>query len=253
LIKILVIENQEDNLTEVESILPQEEFSVHFSHSKKDGIRIAGRYQPRVILFLYYSAEDLSLIQKFLHNEKTRTIPIIAISEQPSLSESRVLLTLGVDDYMGKSEITQTLETTLRNRLSKLHCIKKKFNEEFNSFEDSAKPIKHDDHILVKLGTKLKFVKFTEILCIKALKEYSKVKTVDGMELLVRKTMRNWTKILPESSFLRIHRATIINLDFVEKVSQINNRTYTAKLKGCETSFDFSYRYANIMRRTFPM
>lgn len=253
MIKILVIENQEDNLTEVATVLSQDEFSVHFSHSKKDGIRIAGRYQPRVILFFYRSSVDLPLIQKFLHNEKTRTIPIIALSEHPSLSESRDILTLGVDDYMARSEITQTLETTLRNRIAKLNCIKNKFNEEFNSFEDSAKPIKHDDHILVKLGTKLKFVKFTEILCITALKEYSKIKTVDGMDLLVRKTMRNWTKVLPESSFLRIHRATIINLEFVEKVSQINNRSYTAKLKGCETLFDFSYRYANIMRRTFPM
>jgi len=66
LIKILVIENQEDNLTDVEGILPQDEFSVHFSHSKKDGIRIAVRYQPRVILFLYRSPEDLLLIPKVL-------------------------------------------------------------------------------------------------------------------------------------------------------------------------------------------
>ena len=64
--------------------------------------------------------------------------------------------------------------------------------------------------------------------------------------------MRNWVKVLPAKSFLRIHRATIINLEYVDKISQANGRTYTVSLKGVKDTFDFSYRYANVMRQTFP-
>jgi DNA-binding LytR/AlgR family response regulator len=84
------------------------------------------------------------------------------------------------------------------------------------------------------------------------LKEYSKIKTNDNLEILVRKSMRNWVKLLPSNSFLRIHRATIININFIDKISQTNSRIYTVSLKGIKDTFDFSYRYANIMRRSFP-
>jgi DNA-binding LytR/AlgR family response regulator len=64
--------------------------------------------------------------------------------------------------------------------------------------------------------------------------------------------MRNWIDILPPNAFLRIHRGTIINLNYIDKINQTGVRTYTVSLKGITSVFDFSYRYANIMRRSFP-
>ena len=61
-----------------------------------------------------------------------------------------------------------------------------------------------------------------------------------------------WLGAVSVPSFLQIHRATIINIDYIEKIVKSNERTYTVHLKNIPETFDFSQRYTNIMRRTFP-
>jgi two-component system LytT family response regulator len=159
---------------------------------------------------------------------------------------------LGVEDYLPEQFIQSSLLNTIFNRFEKRRKMKQFLIDQINNFEEIEKPTKQADHLLVKLGTKIKLVKFSDIVCITAMKEYSKIKTNGNLDILVRKSMRNWVKMLPPNAFLRIHRATIINLNFIDKISQSNNRTYTVSLKGIKDTFDFSYRYANIMRRSFP-
>jgi response regulator RpfG family c-di-GMP phosphodiesterase len=252
LIKILLIEDKDCNLKVVENLLNPDKFSVHYSHDKNDGIEIAFRYLPDFILFHFEEKDDIHYLEQLFENEPTSGIPIIIIPSAPTFEEQRMLMEIGVEDYIPLWFLEESLLKTINCRYSKLVRMKERVNEQINSFEEIDAPQKNNDHLLVKIGKKLKLVKFSEIVCITALKEYSKIKTIDNFEILVRKSMRNWIKILPEKSFLRIHRATIINLEYIDKISQINNRTYTVSLKGLKNSFDFSYRYANIMRRTFP-
>jgi len=252
LIKVLIIEDKDDDLKVVEDILDSEEFSIHYSHEKQDGIEIALRYLPNLILFSYAGSQDVKYLDTIIKNDLTAALPIILLSKKPSFEEQRFLMESGIDDYIPLQFVQTSLLKSIRRRFEKIQKIKTKINEQIESFEGYGRQTKQDDHLLVKLGTKLKFIKFSDIICITALKEYSKIRTCENLEVVVRKSMRNWVKILPAKSFLRIHRATIINLDYIEKISQTGNRTYCVSLKGVTEPFDFSYRYANVMRRTFP-
>lgn len=252
MIKVLLIEDKDDDLNIIEEILDPGRFSLHFSHDKRDGIEIAVRYLPNLILFHFSGNDDVAFLNLILQNEITSCIPVIVIPATPTFKEQRMLMELGVEDYLPKHFIAGSLLKTIYSRFEKLRKIKQKVNDQINSFENIGRNSKNNDHLLVKIGKKLKLIKFSDIVCITALKEYSKIKTRDNLEVLVRKSMRNWVKMLPAKSFLRIHRATIINLEYVDKISQTNNRTYSVSLKGVKDTFDFSYRYANVMRRTFP-
>ena len=228
------------------------EFAVHCALDKKDGVEIAFYYIPDLILFHYNDGQDVVYLQEILSHEATASIPIIIISSTPSFEEQRKFMEMGVEDYLPESYIRTSLLKTIRKKFEKIGKIKANLNEQMDSFEKIGAGHKQKDHLLVKLGTKLKLIKFTDIVCITALKEYTKIKTAENTEVLVRKSMRNWIDILPPNSFLRIHRATIINLSFIDKINQTGVRTYTVSLKGADNVFDFSYRYANIMRRSFP-
>jgi DNA-binding LytR/AlgR family response regulator len=252
LIKILIIEDKQDNLKIIEDVLDHSQYSTHFSHDKKDGVEIAIRYTPELILFHYNGNNDVDYLSQILNNDATAYIPIIVISTIPSFEDQRRLMELGVEDYLPEQFIQSSLLNTIFNRFEKRRKMKQFLSDQINNFEEIETPTKQADHLLVKLGTKLKLVKFSDIVCITAMKEYSKIKTNGNLDILVRKSMRNWVKMLPPNAFLRIHRATIINLNFIDKISQSNNRTYTVSLKGIKDTFDFSYRYANIMRRSFP-
>ena len=58
---------------------------------------------------------------------------------------------------------------------------------------------------------------------------------------------------LPAHRFLQIHRSTIINIEAIQKIEKVKDRTYVVYLDGIEEPFDLSQRFANVMRRTFPM
>jgi two-component system LytT family response regulator len=252
LIKVLIIEDINDNLKIVDDILEPDKFEINYSHDKNDGVEIAFRYLPDLIIFLYTGNNDLDLLSGILKNEMTSSLPIITVSPNPSFEEQRLLMEAGVEDYIPLNLLTDSLLKSIQIRFRKISRIKEKLNEQINSFEEVKKLVKRDDHIIVKIGIKIKLIKFTDIICITALKEYSRIKTSENLDVIVRKSMRNWGKILPESSFLRIHRATIINLNYIDKIVQTSQRVYTVSLKGVNETFNFSYRYANVMRRTFP-
>ena len=251
--KILVIQNSEDELKDLSSVLPKDEFELFFSHNLKDGLEIAVRYLPNLILFLLAAGDNsLEVLSKIAEGEKTSGIPLIVVSKNNSFEQLREVMELGVDDYIPAELIGKSLLNSINKRLEKLCRLKAKINVQLNSFEEENGKLKRDDHLLVKIGNKLKLVKFADIVCITALKEYSKLTTKDNCKIVVRKSLKNWIAVIPSKSFLQIHRATIINMDYVETIIKTNERTYTVHLKYISETFDFSHRYANIMRHTFP-
>jgi DNA-binding LytR/AlgR family response regulator len=55
--------------------------------------------------------------------------------------------------------------------------------------------------------------------------------------------MKEWDARLPSQQFLRIHRSTIINMEFIDKVEEWFNYSFRVYLKGLEEPFVLSRRY----------
>jgi len=56
--------------------------------------------------------------------------------------------------------------------------------------------------------------------------------------------MAEWENRLPEQFFTRIHRSTIVNMEYIEKVEDWFNKSYRVYLKGIEEPIIMSRRYA---------
>ena len=249
----MVIQNNEEDLKEIEDILSKDDFEIFYSHRLKDGLEISLRYLPDLILFFIKNDDNgIEVISKITGEEKTSSIPVIAISETGSFNQQRRVMELGADDYLPAGSVKDSLLISINKRLDKLERLTVNISNRINSFGEENGNIKRDDHILVKIGNKLKLVKFADIVCITAMKEYSTLTTFENCKIIVRKSLKNWISVLPSKSFLQIHRATIINIDFIDKIVKTNERTYTVHLKHIPETFDFSQRYANIMRNSFP-
>lgn len=251
--KILVIQNNEIEIKRIDSILSGDEFEVFHSHNLKDGLEISLRYLPDLILLC--TSDDKEIVASLIcinDEEKTSSIPLIVISGNNSFEQMRKVMELGADDYLPLKLIEKSLLVSVNKRFDKFFKLKELVSNQINEFEDGKGKPKRDDHILVKIGNRLKFVKFSDVVCITAMKEYSKLTTRNNCKIIVRKSLKNWITVLPTKSFLQIHRATIINIDYIDKIVKTNDRTYTVHLKYISETFDFSQRYANIMRHSFP-
>jgi two-component system LytT family response regulator len=104
--------------------------------------------------------------------------------------------------------------------------------------EDAA-----SDRFVVKTGGRVRFVKAEAVQWVEAAGDYVQLHTVDKKHLL-RKTMREMEEALPPDQFLRIHRSTIVNVDFLREMRPYgSNGEYTAVLKdGTKRKLSRTYR-----------
>lgn len=110
------------------------------------------------------------------------------------------------------------------------------------------KTLNYDDVLFLNMGREMRFVRVNTIKFIQASDIYSKVFLTNGKTALVSKSLNDWMQRLPEKYFTRIHRSTIVNIEFVERLEQWFNNSYQVYLKGIEEPFTMSRRYAAQLR-----
>ncbi|MCF7823267.1 MAG: LytTR family DNA-binding domain-containing protein [Candidatus Marinimicrobia bacterium] len=103
--------------------------------------------------------------------------------------------------------------------------------------------LEYHDRLLLKLDTSLGFLKISTIICITSAGDYSEVITTTRKKVLVHKSMAEWETRLPTSFFNRIHRTTIVNMEFVDRLEEWFNNSYRVYLKGIEEPYVMSRRY----------
>ena len=91
----------------------------------------------------------------------------------------------------------------------------------FPALSSEALPIA-PDHFFVKSDGKLVKVRFEDILYIEGLKEYVSIYTTDNQRIITLQSIKNLEILLPEGTFLRIHKSYIISLARIEAI--VGNR-----------------------------
>jgi len=108
--------------------------------------------------------------------------------------------------------------------------------------------LRYDDRLFLLMGRHMVFLKISTIVYIQAEGDYTQIFTSEGKKGLVLKSMKEWSKRLPDSHFSRIHRSYIVNLDFVEDIEKEYNYDFTVKLKNSDKSLVMSRRYARVLK-----
>jgi two-component system LytT family response regulator len=124
-------------------------------------------------------------------------------------------------------------------------------------FETEEKPeavwrkLEYEDRLFIESGERSRFLKVSSIKCISADGDYTHVFTDDGKKYLVAKPLKEWEDRLPEKYFVRIHRSTVINLEFIEKVETWFGRSFQIHLREMREPLTVSRRYAAQLKLKF--
>ena len=253
--KILVIEEKlRTENSETADALTDAGYNTYISAGDKDGIEIAVNYQPDLIICnLVCHDHGLKVLKQLFDNNLTAAIPLIFLSDECEIKSMRQAMELGADDFFSRPLDYKSLVNSVQRLFDKRELLRESILSQLStSFGDEMKTPRTNNHILVKIGTKLKFVKFTNILYIASLKEYSKVVTIERCAIVVRKSLSDWISLLPAQSFLRIHRSTIVNIEYIDRIVKTSLRSHEVYLEGVEEPFQISQRFANAMRKSFP-
>ena len=120
-----------------------------------------------------------------------------------------------------------------------------------NTSNTNPDKLSYEDRLFLTKNGSSKFIKVNTILSITANKDYSYINSLEEKKIIILRTMKEWEKRLPEKYFARIHRSTIVNLEFIDKVEKWFNYSYHVYLKDVETPFQMSRRYATKLKEKF--
>jgi len=110
-----------------------------------------------------------------------------------------------------------------------------------------------EDSIYIQLNYKYYFIRIDSIVKITATDHFTEIITSKGIKGLSNKHLFEWDDCLPKSSFVQVHRSSIVNINFVEKVTRGDNYSHQIKMKGLETSMTIGRKYLRQIRERFPL
>ena len=110
------------------------------------------------------------------------------------------------------------------------------------------KKLNYDDYLLLNLNNHIKFLSISSIISITSAGDYSNILLDKNKKGLTLKSMKEWEKRLPEKHFCRIHRSTIINMNYIERIEEWFNNSYRVYLKNIKDPMVMSRRYASKLK-----
>ncbi|MFP5501315.1 MAG: response regulator [Candidatus Sericytochromatia bacterium] len=117
--KILVVEDEVTNQEVAEVILKNQGFQTFLASNGKEGIDKAIHEQPDLILMdiLMPVLDGLSAIEILKKDDRTRHIPIVAVTAKASNTDRREAEAAGCDGFLTKPFRNRTLVETVRQFL----------------------------------------------------------------------------------------------------------------------------------------
>lgn len=117
--KILVVEDEVTNQEVAEVILKNQGFQTFLASNGKEGIDKAIHEQPDLILMdiLMPVLDGLSATEILKKDERTRHIPIVAVTAKASNTDRREAEAAGCDGFLTKPFRNRTLVETVRQFL----------------------------------------------------------------------------------------------------------------------------------------
>jgi two-component system LytT family response regulator len=114
-----------------------------------------------------------------------------------------------------------------------------------------VRPLEYEDRLFIEVDERSRFLKVSDIVVISAMGDYSQIYSSDGQKSLVLKPLKDWEERLPAKHFTRIHRSTIINVDYVERLESWFNRSYRIHIRQMAEPLVMSRRYAARFKTNF--
>lgn len=164
---------------------------------------------------------------------------------------TKVIFVTAFDEYAIKAFEVNAFDYLLKpvvyERLRK--TIDRLFSEDENVAELKKEQLSIEDNIFLKVDRNYQFIKIGSIQALTSADDYSELYLSENSKKhLVSKSLKDWEERLPEKQFCRIHRSTIININFIEKIEPWHNYSQKVFIKGIEKPFLMSRRYFSIIK-----
>lgn len=250
--RILVVEEIDSIRKEVCDILDYVGYHTLTAVNGMAALRIIRKERPHLVLSNAYlpKIDGFKLLMELLADESISDIPLILFSTNSNYKDFRRGMTLGADDYLMMPFDKAELITAINSRLHRVRMFK---NSGIISNTDTKtttmQKFTYEQKVFFNDEKNPRFINISDIVALTADKDYTNLILADGSKIYWRRLLADWQKLLPENHFLRIHRSTLINLEYISKVEKWFKRSYKIYLKNTDQYFISSERFSILIRK----
>lgn len=137
---------------------------------------------------------------------------------------------LSAVDYLMKPFSKQRFDEAIEKVFERL----KQKNKNIENIQTLTNKVKEDnkeiERLFIKTGSKIDVVPVADVIRIEALDDYVEIFTKEK-KYLKKETMNYLEGSLPQEIFTRVHRSSIINLNYIEKIERYGKESYLVILK----------------------
>jgi DNA-binding LytR/AlgR family response regulator len=238
---ILVIEDEKGIRENIKYLLETEEYDVLTAKNGEEGIELTEEYKPDLIIcdIMMPGLTGFDVLKKLLEKETPLSIPFIFLTAKVERSDLRMGMGLGADDYIFKPFEADELLRAVSTRLHKYE----KVNALVKTEPEEKTQLTLEDKLVFKVRDHSEFIPVENILYVSADRQYTNIFTTNGKRFILKRTIGKWEEILPSKYFVRIHRSTLINLNYVNKIQKDENGHYKIHLNCSQTVLEVSRRF----------
>ncbi|HVO74510.1 MAG TPA: response regulator [Ignavibacteriaceae bacterium] len=246
--KILVIEDDPAVSENIKTLLEEEGYKVFCAADGVKGISLAKEENPDLIVcdIMLKDVDGFEVLKNLSGDPLTAVIPFIYLTARTDHEDLRTGMELGADDYLFKPFQSEELLRAIRIRLNKYRMLRAEFVEKGVKNEKQInKKFELNGRIFLKVNNQIIFVTVGNIKFITAENQYTNVFMSEGKSYLIRMPLSKWEGKLSSDDFYRIHRSTIINIHFIEKIEKWFNNSLKLYIKGTKEPFIVSRNYTH--------
>ena len=167
----------------------------------------------------------------------------------------RVVFVTAYDEYAVRAFEINALDYLLKPvNPDRLERTLERIRQEIPPTDTAGKKFEMSDSVFVNLTNRTsRFLKISSIIHITPVGNYTKLHAGMKRNFIVLKTMKQWESELPAEHFIRIHRATIVNMLFIDRVEYTNYQKARLYIKDIPEPFDISRGYFQNLRGRFSI
>ncbi len=242
--KVLIIEDNHDLADNIYLMLKERGYKPVVAYNGSSALKIFQQELPDIVLcdIMLPDLSGYKILNEIKKIENTKLPIFIFLTAKSQRDEIRKGMELGADDYITKPFTYEELIKSINTQIKKRAKFQISGNQQKIHKEKKSR-LNYDDYIFINDKKNPGFYTVNKIVYINSVKDYTRLVLEGNKKFLLRKPMIYWENKLPSNKFVRIHRQTIINLDFINKIEKASSNRLIVTLKNTNEKLFVSQRY----------
>ncbi len=243
--KVLIIEDNHDLADNIYLMLKERGYKPVIAYNGNTALRLFQHEKPEIILcdIMLPDLSGYKILKEIKKIENIKFPIFIFLTAKTQRDELRKGMELGADDYITKPFTYEELIKSINAQVKKRQRMTVPDSMPVQKEDEDKKKLKYNDYIFINDKKNPGFYPVSNLIAIKSVKDYTHLIFSGNKKFFLRKPLIYWQEKLPQDKFLRIHRQTIINLDYVVKVENASSNRLNIFLKNLNEPMQVSQRY----------